>query len=166
MIVWLLLAIPISGAGGFADTPMQNSAFAGAARTAAPTLKPAGLGSYEIAGTLFTGFVAKEVVVSTLGQVYGTQGEQAPAGYHPVDDLVTSGKDFVGALRDAAVAVPGIVGINLARQRRSGRSGFGSAAASRLRAQQRRARRARGGGVPGLRPALCPLHGHSRRHPP
>ncbi|MGZ4618746.1 MAG: ferrous iron transport protein B [Frankiaceae bacterium] len=114
MIVWLLLAIPISGSGGFADTPMQNSAFAGAARTAAPTLKPAGLGSYEVAGTLFTGFVAKEVVVSTLGQVYGTQGEQAPAGYHPVDDLVTSGKDFVGALRDAAVAVPGIVGINLA----------------------------------------------------
>jgi ferrous iron transport protein B len=114
MIVWLLLAIPISGSGGFADTPMQNSAFAGAARTAAPTLKPAGLGSYEIAGTLFTGFVAKEVVVSTLGQVYGTQSAQAPAGYHPVDDLATSGKDFVGALRDAAVAVPGIVGINLA----------------------------------------------------
>ena len=31
-----------------------------------------------------------------------------------MDDLVTSGKDFVGALRDAAAAVPGIVGVNLA----------------------------------------------------
>ena len=113
MIVWLLLAIPISGTGGFADIPMKDSAFAGAARTAAPTLKPAGLGSYEIAGTLFTGFVAKEVVVSTLGQVYGTQEERAQGGYHPVDDLITSGRDFPGALRDAALAVPGIVGINL-----------------------------------------------------
>jgi ferrous iron transport protein B len=114
LIVWLLLAIPISGAGGFANTSMKDSAFAGAARTAAPTLKPAGLGSYEIAGTLFTGFVAKEVVVSTLGQVYGTQADQTPNGYHPDDNLVASGKDFVGALRDAALAVPGIVGINLA----------------------------------------------------
>jgi ferrous iron transport protein B len=47
----------------------------------APALAPAGLGSWEVAGTLLSGMVAKEVVVATLWQVHapGAEDERAAA---------------------------------------------------------------------------------------
>lgn len=84
IVVWTLLAIPASGGARFAEVPLADSAFASVARIAAPGLAPAGLGSWEVAGTLMTGVVAKEVVVSTLGQVYpdagARRGEEGPSG--------------------------------------------------------------------------------------
>lgn len=114
VLVWLLLAIPVTGAGRFNDTPMEDSAFAAAARTAAPALAPAGLGTWEVAGTLVTGLGAKEVVVATLDQVYapasGETAEEAPGvAAQFADAAVGLGR----AVRDAALAIPGVVGIDL-----------------------------------------------------
>jgi ferrous iron transport protein B len=114
LVVWLLLSTPVGGGGRFADTELEDSAFAGLAHGIAPALAPAGLGSWEVSGTLVSGFVAKEVVVSTLEQVHGVadSGDEAD-GYRPLEDLVTSGEDLFGAVGDAALAIPGVVGIHL-----------------------------------------------------
>lgn len=116
VLVWLLLAIPTGGQGRFADTPVEQSAFAALAGAAAPLFAPLGFGSWETGGALFTGLVAKEVVVSTMGQVYHVA--QAPAAPDaPADlgaDLLGIGAGFVGAARDALAALPSLVGVSLA----------------------------------------------------
>ncbi len=115
MAVWLLLAIPVTGGGSFDDTELEHSAFAVTSEALAPALAPAGLGSWELTGTLLTGTVAKEVMIATLWQVYAN--DEAPAdGTRSVDvvsDLREVGTGLVVATRDAALAVPGIVGIEL-----------------------------------------------------
>jgi ferrous iron transport protein B len=119
--VWLLLAIPVTG-GSFGGTDLEDSAFAATARVVAPALAPAGLGSWELTGTLLTGMVAKEVMVATLWQVHGAGagGEleaevEGPEGAGPdlSGDLREIGGRFVAATRDAALAVPAAIGVEL-----------------------------------------------------
>lgn len=117
MAVWLLLAIPVAGGGSFDDTDLEDSAFAATSATLAPALAPAGLGNWEMTGTLLTGTVAKEVVIATLWQVYATgDGPGGPEGgsLDVLGDLRGIGEGLAMATRDAALAIPGIVGIELA----------------------------------------------------
>ena len=115
VVVWALMAIPVSGAGRFADTEVDDSAFAAAAGAVAPALGPLGLGSWEAAGSLMSGFVAKEVVVGTLGQVYGVDDSgvapDAPAGT-PLDDVAAVAHGFGGAV---AGTLPRAVGADPTR---------------------------------------------------
>jgi ferrous iron transport protein B len=59
-----------------------------------------------------SGFVAKEVVVSTMSQLYG--GEEPPDGTTPgfVDDLREIGSSFLSASWDTVRAVPGVFGLD------------------------------------------------------
>ncbi|MCW5861235.1 MAG: ferrous iron transporter B, partial [Caldilineales bacterium] len=45
----------------------------------APTLAPAGFGQWQATGALLTGLVAKEMVISSLAQLYGAQQTEATA---------------------------------------------------------------------------------------
>jgi ferrous iron transport protein B len=112
VVLWILTAIPLAG-GGFGDTPIEDSAFGRAAETVSPVFEPAGFGTQEATGALITGFVAKEVVVSSMALLYDT--EDVSAGIEPsfFDDLKTVGTGFVAAARDTVLSVPGIVGIDL-----------------------------------------------------
>jgi len=116
VLLWLLMAIPTNGQGQFAGVDVENSAFAAVTRVIAPALKPLGFGSWEASGALVTGFVAKEVVVSTLSQVYAvddsgeTAAESAPTFFEDVGSVLTG---FVGATVDTMKSLPLIVGINL-----------------------------------------------------
>lgn len=114
VVVWLLLAIPVRGGAGFAETDVADSAFAGSARVAAPLLAPLGVGTWEHAGALAGGLVAKEVIVSTLAQVTGVVAdgeEEAAAGL--VEDLRGIGRGFLSATWRALEAVPGVIGIHI-----------------------------------------------------
>lgn len=113
LVVWLLMAIPVAGAS-FGKTPVQDSAFGAVASAVAPVLSPAGFGSWEATGSLMTGFVAKEVVVSSMAQTYGVAADR-PAGPAPtfVEDLQEIGRGFLQAVVDTGKAVPTIVGIDL-----------------------------------------------------
>jgi ferrous iron transport protein B len=116
-VIWLLLAIPI-GPGRFAETSAGQNVFGMIARGIAPVLAPLGFGSWESAGALMSGFVAKEVVVSTMSQMYGGEGgvaiAAAPAGqssfFGDVGIIVTS---FLDAILETLKAIPSIVGLNL-----------------------------------------------------
>ncbi len=114
MIVWLLIAIPVRGEGSFANTNIDDSAFATVAGAASPIFAPLGFGSWESSGALVTGFVAKEVVISTLGQVYGLA--EAGDAVEPTSfgaDLRDIAGSFVLAVGDTIKSIPLIVGIDL-----------------------------------------------------
>jgi len=113
LIIWLLTAIPLGG-GSFAATPMADSAFGRVSAAAVPVLRPLGFGSWQAGGALITGLVAKEVVVSTLGQTFSVAEADAGAAVstfgQDVVEIVTS---FGRAVMDTLRAVPGLIGINL-----------------------------------------------------
>ena len=114
IVVWFLMAIPVGGDGGFADTDVDDSAFAAVSGIVAPAFEPAGFGTWEAAGSLLTGFVAKEVVVGTMAQVYGVGDlETAGADSSIADSVREIGTGFAGAIVGALKATPGIIGIDL-----------------------------------------------------
>jgi ferrous iron transport protein B len=114
LIVWLLMSIPASGAGTFAETDVDDSAFASVARVVAPIFEPAGFGTWEATGSLMSGFVAKEVVIGTMAQVYGVavsdSADDPPSVIGSVKELIIG---FGTATVDAVKAIPAIVGIDL-----------------------------------------------------
>ncbi len=114
LVVWVLMAVPRDG-GAFGSAVPDDSAFGVLAGGVAPLLRPLGFGTPEAAGALLSGFVAKEVVVSTLAQAYGV-------GPGPVDDGGSPGRQFVDTVRglgravtDAALAIPAVVGLGSPR---------------------------------------------------
>ncbi len=114
IVLWFLLAIPVSGEGSFAETDVNNSVFATVSSVIAPAFTPLGFGTWEASGSLITGFVAKEVVVGTMAQIYDVEEEEEAAEpttfLEDVGQIVTS---FVGATIDTIKSIPLIVGIDL-----------------------------------------------------
>ncbi len=90
MVIWLLLALPSRpGVGKISDVPPHDSVFGVVSRALAPLFKPAGFGAWEATGSLMTGFVAKEVVISTMSQLYVDEPEaNAPAPHPNTPDLL------------------------------------------------------------------------------
>ncbi|MEN8040109.1 MAG: ferrous iron transport protein B [Actinomycetota bacterium] len=132
LVVWLLMAIPASSGGTFADTDVDDSAFATVAGVVAPVFEPAGFGSWEASGALMSGFVAKEVVIGTMAQVYGVEGIETvgddPSVIDSIKELVVG---FGEATLEAIKAIPGIIGIDLGSDDEAGES---SALMSSIRA--------------------------------
>ena len=81
-VVWLLMAIPVSGQHSLGDVPVEDSLYSSVAGGIAPILAPAGFGNDHAAAALMTGFVAKEVVVGSFAQSYAVAepGDPALAG--------------------------------------------------------------------------------------
>ena len=110
IILWFLLNLP------WGVTEQRDSYYGRFSAAIAPVLEPAGFGSWESAGSLVTGFIAKELVVSTLAQVY--TGEVVDAGeVIPVTLVEEAGQivvSFGEATFDAARTLVSLLpGINL-----------------------------------------------------
>jgi len=73
VILWFLMNIPWG-----VENP-RDSLFGKGSATIAPLLAPAGFGDWQAAGSLVTGFVAKEVVVGTMSQIYVGEAEEEEA---------------------------------------------------------------------------------------
>jgi ferrous iron transport protein B len=114
ILIWIFMATPVIKGASFAQVETENSLFAAVNRVTAPVLKPLGFGNWQASSALLTGFVAKEVVVSTMAQVYAveTVEEEAAATtfLEDVGEILTS---FWGASVDTVKSLPLIVGINL-----------------------------------------------------
>lgn len=115
IVVWFFLAIPVRGDDGFGDVDLDDSLFGATAESIGVVFAPAGFAAPELSGALAAGFVAKEIVVSTIYQTAGGEEEDAVAEATPgpVEGLVDTGVGLAVAARDAALAIPGIVGIDL-----------------------------------------------------
>jgi ferrous iron transport protein B len=68
--IWLL---SYTGPGGF-NVPMDESFLAMLGGVIAPVLAPLGFGNWQAGAALITGFLAKEVVVSTMNIIYAVSG--------------------------------------------------------------------------------------------
>jgi ferrous iron transport protein B len=107
VIVWLLLNLPL----GVQDT--AQSLFGQVSSAFAPIFTPLGFGNWQATGSLATGLVAKEVVVSSMSVIY-LGGTEAPQPV-PVDlaaDLraivVGFGEAAVDSVRVALSIIPGV----------------------------------------------------------
>ena len=114
VIIWLLLALPVTGGNTFADVPVEGSAFAAMSKGISPAFEPLGFGEWEMSGSLVTGFVAKEVVVSTMMQVYDVEEDEESAEsttfFQDLGQILTS---FFGAVWDTIRSIPLIIGIDV-----------------------------------------------------
>jgi ferrous iron transport protein B len=115
IILWFLLAIPAPGADGtFAESDVDNSVFATVSGVIAPVLEPLGFGTWEAAGSLVTGFVAKEVVISTMAQIYGVDEPVEQFNKTSfLEDIGSILRGFIAATLDTLKSIPLIFGINL-----------------------------------------------------
>jgi ferrous iron transport protein B len=95
-VVWLLLAIPIGQPLDlFNQVAPSDSLFGALCRELAPAFAPAGFDRWEATGALSTGLAAKEVVGSTLSQIYvGASDSPAQAADEPAPTLL----DDLGAI--------------------------------------------------------------------
>jgi ferrous iron transport protein B len=114
MVIWLLMAIPLGGSGTFANTSITGSAFARVSGGISTVFEPLGFGSWEAGGALVTGLVAKEVVISTMAQVYNISTD--PEDVAPTTIWQDAGEIITGfgqATIDVLKSIPLIVGIDL-----------------------------------------------------
>ncbi len=120
LAIWLLLALPVRGNHRFADVPPHDSLFGSVSAALAPALRPAGFGTWQATGALITGFSAKEVVITTMNQLYvGRDEVQEEVAGSFVDDaraivsglgeaVVLTGQELVNIAPRTLNVVPGV----------------------------------------------------------
>lgn len=101
IVLWLLMAVPVRG-GTFTQVEAEDSLYGAISHTIAPVFAPAGFGNWEATGALVTGFIAKEVVVSTMSQTYLSTADEADASDEPPPTLAGDVRFIVGSFGEAA----------------------------------------------------------------
>ena len=113
VILWFAMSLP------WGVEEQRDSYFGQASAAISPAFAPAGFNSWEATGALVTGFIAKEVVVSTMGQIYvggdDSEAEATEAAVVPpsvAEDVRGIATGFVaaadGAARTTLSLVPGV----------------------------------------------------------
>lgn len=109
VIMWFLLNLP------WGVTDQHDSYFGKVSETISPVFAPLGFGNWQTSGALVTGFIAKEIVVSTMSLIYIGGEEAAPV--EPTtfrEDLVSIGQGFIEATVNSGRILLNIVpGVNL-----------------------------------------------------
>jgi ferrous iron transport protein B len=112
IVLWLLMALPgRAKAGSFNNVAAEDSLFAVVSGVVAPVFKPAGFGSWEAAGSLLTGFLAKEVVVGTMNQIYIGAGVEETTEAEPTTFAAEVGASLLGFAQAAALTVQELLNI-------------------------------------------------------
>ncbi len=119
--IWCLMAIPRNfNLSEFNAVDPQESLFGGLSATLAPIFAPAGFGSWQATGSLVTGFVAKEVIIGSMSQIYvgggQTTSSSTPTFVQDVGQMVGSfgqalaltGQEIVNILPRTVNIIPGI----------------------------------------------------------
>ena len=111
ILLWFALNLP----WGVAN--QQDSLFGRASAVIAPVFAPLGFGDWQAAGSLMSGFIAKEIVVSTMSQTYGVAGAGDAEPVERPDfgrDLLNIVTGFFEAVWNAFKSLVSIIpGINL-----------------------------------------------------
>ena len=107
IVLWFLMSLP----WGVEDP--ADSYFGKASTTIAPIFAPAGFDTWQAAGSLVTGFLAKEVVISTMSQAYAieeeAEAEEPTTFLQDVGGIVTSfGVATWDTLKATISLVPGV----------------------------------------------------------
>jgi ferrous iron transport protein B len=107
--MWLLLNLP------WGVKNQRDSYFGKFSATIAPVFAPLGFGNWQTGGALVSGFMAKEIVVSTLSEVYLGNSQTTPVQPTTfVQDVTSIGKGFVNAgIRSGKILLSIVPGVNL-----------------------------------------------------
>lgn len=97
VVIWILLNLPLG------TSTLKDSWFGRISNVIAPAFRPAGFGSWESSGSLVAGFVAKEVVVSTMSQIYigEERGDDIQVSSTFTEDIQGIGVGFFSATIEA-----------------------------------------------------------------
>jgi ferrous iron transport protein B len=90
--VWALMAIPFAAGYSFANVPVEKSAYGTVSKAISPVFAPAGFADWHTTGALITGFVAKEVVISSWAQNYAVSSDNQKTQQASLGKLLK--KDF------------------------------------------------------------------------
>ena len=106
--MWLLLNLP------WGVTNQRDSYFGKFSGAISPVFAPLGFGNWETGGALVTGFMAKEIVVSTMSEIY-LGGKEVPSTPTNLgQDLIGIGQGFVNAtVRSGRILLNIIPGVHL-----------------------------------------------------
>ncbi|HNC09109.1 MAG TPA: ferrous iron transport protein B [Anaerolineales bacterium] len=109
VILWLLLNLP------WGVSEKRNSYFGMVSSAISPLFAPLGFDNWETGGALVTGFMAKEIVVSTMSQIYLGEGEaEVPEATTLGEDLLGIGQGFLEAtISSGKILLSIIPGVNL-----------------------------------------------------
>ena len=110
VVMWLLLNLP------WGVTEQRNSYFGKVSGLIAPVFSLLGFGNWETSGALVTGFMAKEIVVSSMSQIYLSDAVQEEAAETTTfgEDLLGIGSGFVSATVNSGKILLSIIpGVNL-----------------------------------------------------
>ena len=88
--VWALMATPVSGTHQFGEVPIADSAYGKLSKAISPAFAPAGFDDWHTTGALVTGFVAKEVVISSWAQNYSIEGSDSSQGNSKLGEKLIS----------------------------------------------------------------------------
>ncbi len=99
VVLWFLLNLP----WGVQD--QRDSFYGQVSATIAPIFAPAGFGEWRASGSLITGLIAKEMIVSTLSQVYvgGESAESDTSEPPPAPDIAADIESIVVGFGSATV---------------------------------------------------------------
>ncbi|WP_457638557.1 ferrous iron transport protein B [Persephonella sp.] len=107
IVIWFLLHFP----AGVKKT--EDSLFGQISKAIAPVFEPLGFGSWQAAGALMSGFVAKEVVIATMGNIYAgeviEESEQEKVDLK--QELINAGKGFIDANIEAGKKLLTLFGV-------------------------------------------------------
>ncbi len=104
VLLWFLLNLP------WGVKHQRDSLFGHASAALSPVFQPLGIGNWETAGALISGFVAKEIVISTMSQIYiGPDATPADVSSNVGQDLVEVVRGFGAATLEAGKALINIV---------------------------------------------------------
>jgi ferrous iron transport protein B len=111
--MWMLLNLPLGVSN------QRDSYFGKFSNALSPIFAPLGFDNWETGGALVSGFMAKEIVVSTLSQVYLGDSEPAPA--EPTtfaEDLTFIGTGFVDAsINSGKILLSILPGVDLVNEK-------------------------------------------------
>lgn len=99
------------GGASFATVAPQDSLFGRVSQAMSPIFAPLGFGTWQATGALVPGFIAKEVVVGTLGQIYLGEEAARPTALGLVDGVVQAGRATWDAVVASVSAIPTILAL-------------------------------------------------------
>jgi ferrous iron transport protein B len=95
VLMWFLLNLP------WGVENKQDSMLGHIGQAVAPVFQPLGFNQWQAASSLLTGFIAKEIVVTTMGQIYGKEEEKQEEPPALGEEVMGIGLSFGKAVIDA-----------------------------------------------------------------
>jgi len=105
VLMWFLLNLP------WGVENKKDSVLGHIGQAVAPIFQPLGFNQWQAASSLLTGFIAKEIVVTTMGQIYGKEEEKQAEPPALGEEVMEIGLSFGKAVVDAGRNVVSTFGV-------------------------------------------------------